>query len=148
MKQKHVIIIIIIVLLLVYLYFNNKQKEHIDSTVTMNKKMRLFSMGGLDSNNHPRIEWVNQQYGVKIVDPSGNNYNSSDWVCIVAGIYLPKDQTTTTSGSKFARTFLNDNNEWVVNFFEGGTETDYIRHRSVINILAIPKEISESVKLY
>jgi hypothetical protein len=119
------------------------------SSLTLNnKKIRIFDMGGYKdkTNNITNYIWVNPNngaVGIPIVDPSGITYSSTDWICLVVGLYMPKDGNTSTSGSFFARASIKDG-KWVIQFFEGGNDSDYLRSRSIITILAIPIEFVDT----
>lgn len=81
--------------------------------------------------------------GTPIKDSNDNTYDGDKWVCVVVGVFLPKDQNTTTSGAFFARASIKDG-KWMVQFFEGGSSSDYIRSRSIITIMAIPIEMFDT----
>jgi hypothetical protein len=111
-----------------------------------NKKIRIFDMGGYKVGNSgdTNINWVQiGSDGTLIKDQSNNTYDGDKWICMVVGLYLPKDQNTTTSGAFYARASIKDN-KWMVQFFEGGSDIDYIRARSIITILAIPIEMFDT----
>jgi len=111
-----------------------------------NKKIRIFDMGGYKSGNSgdANYSWVNVgASGIPIKDSLGNTYKSTEWICVVVGLYLPKDQGTSSSGAFFARASIS-NGQWNVQFFEGGNSSDYIRDRSIITIMAIPIEIVDT----
>ena len=111
-----------------------------------NKKIRIFDMGGYKVGNSGDTHYNWGEFrsdGTPIKDSSNNTYDGDKWVCVVVGVFLPKDQTTTTSGAFFARASIKDG-KWMVQFFEGGSSSDYIRSRSIITIMAIPIEMFDT----